>query len=285
LEQEGHEVLVVDMKLGTKHDLRDPFKARRLFEELGACDVLIHGAANIGGIGYLHRCIYETYNENIAITLNVLRYAKFDKIVYFSSSIVYECVEQMPLKEWMAEMKFPLSPYGRGKKTCEELVMYHAERHGVAYIIVRPFNLYPEAIDLDAPFGEQHVLPDLIRKIAIMRLKEVPIFGDGLQTRCFTHIDDFCNAFLAILEKENAVFNIANDEEYSIRDVATLIWELVHGDRDIKFKHLPAFRWDVRRRVPDISRLSRYYKPKISLREGLASWLRELGVSLAAEGR
>ena len=284
LEKEGHEVIIIDKRRHPLHDLRNPFMANLIFDDIGRCDVLIHGAANIGGIGYFHWHQYETYNENIAITLNTLRYAKFDKFIYISSSMVYEGIQTMPLKEEMAEDNLPKSPYGKAKRICEELVMHDAQHRGYPYLIVRPFNIYPEEIDFEAPYGEQHVLPDFIRKIVFERVGErlgyVPIFGDGFQTRCFTHISDFCNAMLRLLNVDNTTINVANNEEVTMRGAATLIWKLYYGDRNIKFKCLPSFKWDVRRRVPDITEMSKYYKPRISLEEGLKMWLHELGVEV-----
>ena len=113
------------------------------------------------------------------------------------------------------------------------------------------------------------------------------VIGDGQQTRCFTYVDEAVAATLAALEKpeaEGKVFNIGNDQETTIIELARLVRELTGNVSEIVFvpkqSRYGGHFEDIPRRVPDITRMRTILgvEPTIDVREGLSrtlDWYRE----------
>ena len=89
----------------------------------------------------------------------------------------------------------PRSAYGFSKLTGEVYCRAAHDEHGLPYTICRPFNAYgPGEMPDDEP-GIAHAVPDLIRK-SLARLRPLPIFGSGEQTRTLTHVDDIADGIV-----------------------------------------------------------------------------------------
>lgn len=224
--------------------------------------------------------------------LNVLDAMKkqgVGKLLLASSSEVYQTPPTIPTGEQVPlSLPDPYNPrysYAAGKIISEMLSLY--ARHLSKLIIVRPHNVY------GPDMGEEHVIPELARKIARGDVVEfvgdaVPttmsgsrVFWGGTQTRAFCYIDDAVDGILIAKEKGNhrEIYNVGNDEEVSIIDLAKRIAAL--GKGRVKFSQVET---DARvggtlRRCPDISKLRALgYAPKVSLNEGLGlamEWYRE----------
>jgi UDP-glucose 4-epimerase len=118
------------------------------------------------------------------------------------------------------------------------------------------------------------VIPRLVKQA--MAGQNLTVYGDGLQTRCFLHVDDAVKAILALSDTPSAigeVFNIGSTEEVSMLELAQNILSLVHGEEDaidlIPYEqaYIEGFD-DMRRRVPDISKIQAFtgWEPKLTLR-------------------
>jgi UDP-glucose 4-epimerase len=165
----------------------------------------------------------------------------------------------------------PRYSYGLGK-IFQEFYSYHAMPFLDELLIFRPHNIY------GPDMGNLHVVPQLIEKCTKAKKLGSTFYiqGDGSQTRSFCYIDDFILGFRLILQSENhkMVFNIGNDSEISILEVAQHIAALVDYRGEIGFSAVP--QGATSRRLPDISRLrSLGYTPTVSLSQGLAECVRQ----------
>jgi UDP-glucose 4-epimerase len=258
-----------------RQDLTDEKGTHRVFEGFKKC---IHLAAKIGGIGYFHRHPATIIAENDKIYSSVF-YAcarhEFERIVYISSSMVFEKALRFPSAESdLPTTPVPLSAYGFSKLSGEWYCHAFKDEFGLDYSIVRPFNAYGVNEAPGEEVGEAHVIPDLAKKI-LDGQDPLEILGDGEQTRCFTHVSDIARGALAVLDSPKAVnedFNISSPEELRVLDLAQMIWALLKGrGTPLRVKHVSAFKHDVKRRVPSVEKAKRLlgFEARVKLAEKL----------------
>lgn len=302
----GANVRVVDnLSKGESSNLKDiidkiEFQQLNLLKQENAetamknIDICFHFAAIIGGIGYFHKFPATSVRDNSILNLNLWDAAKEEgrkkskasfnqgppKMICLSSSMVFERTEVFPTPEKEAEKSAPpLTGYGFSKLIAEYIARTYFEEFGVPYVIARPFNAYgPGEIPGDY-IGYSHIIPDLVKKI-LSGQHPLEILGNGEQTRSYTYVDDLADAIIFIAEKaENDDFNIGTGVETSVKGLAERIWKICGMKKELKFKHLPSFQYDVQKRVPDISKITALgWKPKVDLDTGLETtvgWLRK----------
>jgi UDP-glucose 4-epimerase len=255
-----------------QQDVRD---AARCAHELDAADAIFHLAAHVGVRRILAHSL-ESLLNNVQGSLAVLEQAARGRkrVVLFSSSEVYGRGRGGPLSE---EADLAIGPpgvarwsYAAGKAVDEAIALaYHRER-GLPVTIVRCFNTCgPRQTDR---YGM--VLPTFIRQA--LGGQPLTVHGDGLQTRCFSDVGDVVRGALLLPAAPAAVgevFNVGNDAEISIRDLAERVVALV-GSRS-PIVHVPYERAfgedfeDVRRRVPDLAKIRAFagYTPEVGLDE------------------
>jgi UDP-glucose 4-epimerase len=202
------------------------------------------------------------------------------KIVYASTSDVYG---KNPVYPFSEESDLVMGPttvkrwsYALSKIYGEQYIIANHEEFGIDYTIARFFGSYGPNQNLTWWGGPQSVF---IEKA--IRNEPVEIHENGLQSRTFTYVDDTVDALTLFITDEksnNQIFNTGSkpDAEISILDLSLLIWKLVNGtDSEPKLKFIPYESFgkyeDVMRRVPDISKIKRYFnfEPSWSLEEGL----------------
>ncbi len=241
-----------------RHDLTDTKGSRDLFKSARKC---IHLAAKIGGIGYFHRHPATILSDNDKIYASVFEacaHYDYERIVYFSSSMVFEKALRFPSKESdLSSTPAPLSAYGFSKLSGEWYCHAFWDERKLPFSIVRPFNAYGVNEAPGEEVGDAHVIPDLVKKL-LEGQDPIEILGDGRQTRCFTHVSDIARGAILVLDSPKAMnedFNISSPEETTMIDLAKLIWELVRGKATpFRVKHLQAWTHDVQRRVPDVTK-------------------------------
>jgi UDP-glucose 4-epimerase len=252
-----------------KVDLRKPFSLSHDFE------IAIHLAANVGGIQYFTKHPVENIRDNPKMTANLLDAAidsKINHIIYTSSSVVYQYQTQFPtVEESVVNLPPPSSAYGMSKLVGEYLCKAYHQQYGLKYTILRPFNIYGPREDLDPEYA--HVIPDLTGKVLSSQFP-VEIYGNGNQTRTFTHGRDAARSYLYSIKNKNAInetFNVSGNEEYKIIEVLRLIWKITGHTQELKVKHLPSLPHDVQRRFPSNRKILEKlnWKPEISFQEGL----------------
>ncbi len=236
-----------------KADLTDKKAAFLAMEGIDYC---IHLAAKIGGIGYFHKYPATILSENNKMYSSVFEAAvlqKVKRIIYLSSSMVFESTNKFPSKENdLLKIAPPVSAYGFSKLTGEKYCYAFHEEFGLDYTIIRPFNAYGVSEKPEAEVGYAHVIPDLIKKI-LSGQYPVELLGNGKQTRCFTHVSDIARGIILSLENpkaKNEDFNIGSEEEIKIIDLAKLIFKLCNINKPFKVKFISPFKHDIERRVP-----------------------------------
>jgi len=261
-----------------KADLLEKHSAENALKGMDAC---FHFAALIGGIGYFHKYPATSVRDNTIMNLNLwdaARKAK-PKMICVSSSMVFERTKTFPTPESaVTQSPPPLTGYGFSKLTAEYIARTYNEEFDIPFVIARPFNAYGPGEGVGDYVGYSHVIPDLMKKI-LEGQYPVEILGDGSQTRSYTHVDDVADGIIfAASRAENDDFNIGNGTENTVNELAKTIWDACSMSKPLKTVSLKPFKYDVKKRVPDISKLfSLGWRPKISLEEGIAltlEWFR-----------
>lgn len=280
LSKEGHPVPEgVDFK---KADLTVPGVATELFAGFEAC---LNLAAKIGGIGYFHQFPATILSENNKLYSQTFEAAvkhNMRRMVYVSSSMVFESATRFPSKESdLAEIPPPVSAYGFSKLSGEWYCKSFSDQFQLPYTICRPFNAYGINEFPGEDVGYAHVIPDLAKKI-LAGQHPLELLGDGQQTRAFTHVRDIARGIITAFESERGVnedFNISSAEETTIVDLGRRIFDLCETGREFEWKPAPAFTYDIRRRIPDTSKARDVlgFEAEIYIDEGLREvigWLR-----------
>jgi len=110
--------------------------------------------------------------------------------------------------------------------------------------------------------------------------RPITVYGTGEQTRCFTHVLDVVDAVTALMEEpkaEGQIFNVGNNEEISIKNLALLVKEMTGSHSELEFipyekAYGPGFE-DMDRRCPNIDKIEKYigFRPRHDLRSIIRS--------------
>jgi nucleoside-diphosphate-sugar epimerase len=277
LQEEGHEIVGIDNfarygKMERKRgyqfytaDLCDTQAVRKLFDD-HCFDVVFHFAALVYGVVGFHKRPADIISDNNLLTINLLKHghSKIGKFVYLSSSMVYECSEEYPHEEEHTKNTPVMrTSYGLSKYIGERVVQAYHEQYGVKYTIWRPFNIITP-FETPEEEGFSHVFTDMIDKIIEKQLSPIPVLGDGEQIRCFTSIQDVADAIASFSLSEmadNEIFNVGNSEPVTVKELVGKIVEIgkrsnvLPPDYEVEFEYLPAYDDDVKKRIPDVSKL------------------------------
>lgn len=224
----------------------------------------------------------RTLEENYLMLRNVVQKCTYDKtkIIFASTSDVYGKNPHIPYNEESDLVMGPTNvkrwAYALSKMYGEQYIIANHDEYGLTYSITRFFGSYGPNQNLTWWGGPQSVFIEKAYKN-----EPIDIHGDGLQTRTFTYVDDTVSALVLCVENEksnNEVFNTGgkSGSEISIKDLAILIWRLVNAEKsEPRLNYIPYSSFgkyeDVRRRVPDITKLRTYFdfKPEWDLERGL----------------
>lgn len=258
----------------TECDLTDRKAANKVFEGM---DICINLAAKIGGIGYFHKYPATILSENNKIysaTFEAAVARKIKRMVYISSSMVFESATKFPSKEEdVRKIPPPVSSYGFSKLIGEQYCQAFWDEYRLPFSICRPFNAYGINEFPGEEVGYAHVIPDLIKKILLGQYP-LELLGDGSQVRCFTHVSDLADGIITVMESEKAVnedFNIADPSPIFMIDLARILWEIAGVKKPFKVKNLPGFKFDIKKRIPDTVKIEKMlkWKTKVDFRDGL----------------
>ena len=206
---------------------------------------------------------------NIVGTVNVLeeaRAAKVTRLVLASSSSVYGDTERMPLRE--DQPCAPISPYALSKLSSEHQLQLFARSFGLETVSVRYFNVFGPRQSLENEYAV--VIPKFIA--CLLRKEPPPIFGDGTQSRDFTHIDNVAEATIAASQVpgiSGEVFNVALGKDQSLLDLVAELNAILGVSITPVFK--PPRAGDVKRTLGDPAKAKRLLKweGKVHFAEGL----------------
>jgi dTDP-glucose 4,6-dehydratase len=236
----------------------------------GHVDRVMHWASPASPIDYLELPI-PTLKVGALGTHKALGLAKAKgaRFVLASTSEVYGDPLEHPQKETYWGNVNPIGPrgvYDEAKRFAEAITVAYHRYHGVDAKIVRIFNTYGPRMRVN----DGRAVPAFIGQA--LRDEDVPVFGDGSQTRSFTYISDLVRGIIALMESDvNEPVNIGNPHEMTIADMAKLIIKMTGSKSQLVHKPLPTD--DPKVRQPDITRARTLlgWEPKVGLEEGLTA--------------
>ena len=297
-----YHIIVVDKVTPEERKLKFPKEVEfrktdlRIREEtdkaLKGADYILHLAANIGPLNYMHEHQAEIIQENCEIDTNIYFLAvkhKIKGIVYSSSSMVFQHSPQFPYTEQdINKINPPTNIYGFSKLAGEYFCRAYKNQYNLPYAIIRYHNIYgPEEESKGPGPGDIHVIPALLNKIIIKKQYPLELLGDPEASRPFVYIDDVVKATNMILERmikgdKNVInndFNIGGSKAIKIKDLAKLMWGLVGDKRPFQYKCVNVFANTAKMREGDMAKIRNIigWEPKISLKEGIlktAEWVR-----------
>lgn len=284
----GHSVVVLDDLSGGFCDnvpagarfVHGSINDRPLLDELfaGSSFTAIFHLAAYAAEGLSHFIRRFNYENNLIGSVNLINLAVHHRVprFVFTSSIAVYGRNQLPMLEETPPR--PEDPYGIAKYAVELDLRAAHEQWGLDYTVFRPHNVY----------GERQNAGDRYRNVIgifmnqILRNEPLTIFGDGTQTRAFTHIADVAPVIARSLEVEaarNEIFNVGADQPCSVNDLARIVAKEMGAEPQLL--HHPA-RNEVQHAWAAHEKARRVFgsTEEIPLEEGIrrmAAWVRQAG--------
>jgi UDP-glucose 4-epimerase len=290
---EGHKVVCLDNYLSgdlnnvrhlldirnfklIKGDIRDTV----LLEKIGYnVDAIIHLAA----IVHVDRSYIEprlTYDINVNGTQNILELARMydiEKVIFASTSEVYGSAQYVPIDE-----DHPLNaphPYGASKIAADRMCNAYIQTYGLNISIPRCFNIFGPR---QKSIGYGGVISIFTRRV--LNGFSPLIFGDGLQTRDYTYIDDVVTAYELLLQNNKKIqgpINFGTGKEITILDIANKIIKY-SGNAQCSPIHEAPRIGEVKQLICDYTKAREIFSwiPKVPFDEGLKNyinWYRQYG--------
>ena len=238
-----------------------------VFSVLKDADYVHHLAALISVPESMEKPV-ECININVNGLINILDAAlkyKVKKVVHSSSAAVYGDNPESPKKTSMRPD--PKSPYGITKLDGEYYLQMYNETYGLGTTSLRYFNVFGPRQDPNSQYAA--AIPIFVSKA----LKNEPllIFGDGEQTRDFVFVKDVvhANILAATSKKACGVYNVANGQSITIKQIAQLIIETTNSKSEIQF--VDPRPGDIKHSLASIesTKTELNFKPAFNLHEGL----------------
>jgi GDP-L-fucose synthase len=284
LSEHGHTNIVTrdrtELDLVQQADVRAFFAAEKI-------DQVYMAAAKVGGImannGYPAEFIYQ----NLMVEANMVHEAwraGVTRLLFLGSSCIYPRMAPQPMAEdiLLTGLLEPTNePYAIAKIAGIKLCESYNRQYGTDYRSVMPTNLYGPGDNYHAE--NSHVIPGLLRRFHEAKQNnaaEVVIWGTGAPMREFLFVDDMAEACLHVMDLDVETYarntqpmlshiNIGTGEDLPIRDLATLIGEVVGYNGRIAFDTTKPD--GTPRKLMDVGRLhSLGWRARIGLREGLS---------------
>ncbi len=214
----------------------------------------------------------KTMKTSVLGAINVLGMAKRcrAKVLQASTSEVYGDPEVHPQPESYRGNVNPIGTracYDEGKRAAETLFFDYHRSNRVNIRVVRIFNTYGPRMH---PF-DGRVVSNFIRQA--LAGESITLFGDGMQTRSFCYCDDLVEGIIRMMNGPDSFVgpvNLGNPVEFTIKQLAELVIELVGSKSKIEHRPLPSD--DPTQRQPIIDLAKKHlggWEPKVALREGL----------------
>lgn len=280
LAERGDEVSVFDnlstgtrenlAHLGSKVDLieGDLLDRDAVDQAVSDVDVIYHQAA----LASVPRSVAKPIDTNAACvtgTLNILdaaRLAKVKRVIYAGSSSAYGNQPFMSKRE--GDVPMPLSPYAAAKLAGENYCRAFHATYGLETVVIRYFNVFGPRQDPNSEYSA--VIPIFVTKM--LAGDRPTVYGDGLQSRDFTFIENVVAGNLAAEKAPDAagrVFNVACGRQFSLLDLLASIKNVLGTEIEPVFADPRA--GDVRESLADISAAREIlgYEPKVDFEEGL----------------
>lgn len=196
-------------------------------------DLIIHLAANVGGIGYNREHPGKLFHDNAIMGIHLIeeaRKAKVKKFVQVGTVCAYpKFPPHIPFLEqdlWQGYPEETNAPYGLAKKMLMVQLQAYRQEYGFNGIYLLPTNLYGPNDNFDPK--SSHVIPALIKKFVEAvenKSKEVVVWGTGKASREFLYVDDAARAIVLAAQKydKGEPVNIGSNNEVKIKQLVTMI--------------------------------------------------------------
>jgi len=268
-----------------QYDLTRAEDVRRVYDDARP-EVVLHLAAEVGGIGANRAHPGRFFHANMAMGLHLIEEARARKVAKFvqvGTICAYPKFTPVPFREeelWNGYPEETNAPYGIAKKALLVMLQAYRQEYGLNGIYLLPVNLYGPHDNFD--LETSHVIPALIRKCEEARTAgqaEVQCWGTGQASREFLYVEDCAEAVVLATERYDGPepVNLGAGREIAIRELAETIARLTGFTGRL--------RWDPRqpdgqpRRCLDTTRAERLFgfRATTPLEEGLAktiAWYR-----------
>ncbi len=269
-----------------EYNLVEPEAVKRLLDD-SEPDIVIHLAANVGGIGANQAHPAEFFYDNLIMGVHLMHESwkrGVEKFVAIGTVCAYPKFTPVPFKEtniWDGYPEETNAPYGLAKKMLLVQSQAYRDQYDFNSLFLVPVNLYGPGDNFN--LETSHVIPALIRKALEAQDRgdqEIVVWGDGSPTREFLFVEDAAEGILLATERYNSSdpVNLGSGEEISIKNLAEKIVEYTGFEGEL--------RWDTSRpngqprRALDTSRAKdRFgFEAQVYLEEGLrrtADWYKE----------
>jgi UDP-glucose 4-epimerase len=285
--EQGHQVTVLDdLSTGSMRNISHlrshpsfryvidtMLNAPLLAELVDEADAVFHLAAAVG-VKLIVESPVRTIETNVRCTELLLNIAakKKKKVLLTSTSEVYGKSSDIPFHE-EGDLVMGATTRGRWSYACskaidEFLAIAYWREKGLPTIVVRLFNTVGPR--QSGQYGM--VIPRFVSQA--LADEPITVYGDGSTSRCFTHVHDVVRALVGLIESPRAVggvFNIGNDEEITILELAERVRAMVGSSSEITFvPYAVAYEEnfeDMQRRVPSVKKINQTigWSPEISL--------------------
>lgn len=259
------------------YDLTEQEAVRDLYRDARP-EIVIHLAAEVGGIGANRANPGRYFFANMAMGLNVIeeaRVAGVEKVVQVGTVCAYPKFASVPFREddlWSGYPEETNAPYGIAKKSLLVMLQSYRQQYGLNGIYLLPVNLYGPGDNFD--LESSHVIPAVIRKFVTAREQgdaEVVAWGTGAASREFLYVDDAARAIVLATERYDGAepVNVGTSHEITIKELVELIARLTD--------YTGSIRWDRSkpdgqpRRTLDTTRARQLFgfEAEVELEEGL----------------
>lgn len=292
LGHKGYWVRGADIKLpeyeattADEFELLDLRKMENCLIATRGIEEVYHLAADMGGIGYIANVHAEVAKNNTMINVHMLEASRINEVgrfLFSSTACVYPLYKQNSpdvdaLKEEDVSPADPEKGYGWEKLFTEKLCQYYWEDYGMETRTVRFHNVYGPLGTFDG--GREKAPAAISRKVALANDGDtIEIWGDGMQTRSFMHVNDCCEGIYRLLRSDYPhPLNLGTEEMVSVNELVDIICNI--AGKKLAKKYDLSKPQGVRGRNSDNTRLRQVlgWEPRITLKEGLADsyyWIR-----------
>ncbi len=220
------------------YDLTNENDVVRLYDDFSP-EIVIHLAAEVGGIGANMDHPGKFFYANMAMGLHLVEHGRLrniEKFVHTGTVCAYPKHCPIPFQEediWNGYPEETNAPYGVAKKALFVMLDGYHQEYGLKSAVVVPVNLYGPGDNFNP--ASSHVIPALIHKCEEARVqghKEIVCWGTGRATRQFLYVDDAAEAIIRAAERieQPAPINIGGGEEIAINDLVRLVVETCEYD-------------------------------------------------------
>ncbi len=218
----------------SEYDLTRESAVERMYADARP-DVVIHLAAEVGGIGANRANPGRFFYANLAMGLHMIERARINRIKKFvqvGTICAYPKFTPVPFREedlWSGYPEETNAPYGIAKKSLLVMCQAYREQYGLNAIYLLPVNLYGPGDNFDP--ATSHVIPAIVRKCIEARERgddRIVCWGDGTPTREFLYVEDAAQGIVLATEKYDELdpVNLGSGREITIRDLVALIARL-----------------------------------------------------------